>query len=73
MKPCKSTVLALAPLCLLAGCGAGDSGAKKAPMPMEETVYGEQIKQMNRIRDQAQKLSGERMDNLNKQLDKSEE
>ncbi len=58
---------------LLAGCGPQASDKKEEPMPMENTVYGEQIKQMNRITDQAKKLEQERMPNLNQQLKENEQ
>jgi hypothetical protein len=59
---------AMVVLTAFTGCG-GDTEAKKEPMPVEETVYGDQFKQMNRAREETSKHSNERMDNLNKQLE----
>ena len=65
-------ILAAGPL-LLTGCGGADTGAKKDPMPVEDTVYGDQIKQMNRVREETTRLSRERMDNLHRQIEGQEE
>jgi hypothetical protein len=37
-------------------------------MPVEESVFGEQVRQMDKAREQAQKMEG-RMDDLNRQLE----
>ena len=59
-------------LLMLGGCGGSDTAERPAPMAPEETVFGGQIQQMDRVREETSKLSSERMDTLNRQIEGAE-
>jgi nitrous oxide reductase accessory protein NosL len=65
----RKALVAAALAALLAGCGQ-DREAEE-PMPVEETVFGDQVEQIDRTREQVQEMEG-RMQDLNAELDKAE-
>lgn len=56
---------------LVAGCGQDNSSPEPEPMPVEETVFGDQVEQIQRAEDLNRQMQ-ERMPNLNKELDNAE-
>ena len=61
-------VIALA--ALLAACGQKSEEAEQ-PMPIEETVFADQVKALDRAKDQAHEMEGRKQD-LDSQLDAAE-
>lgn len=72
MQGFKPVMVCMAVAMTTAGCGGSDTSAKQEPMAVEDTVVGGQIQQMNRVKAETSKLSGERMDTLNKHLEDQE-
>jgi hypothetical protein len=64
-------VLCLLVFGLVAGCGQDNRSQEPEPMPVEETVFGDQVEQMQRAEDRAREMEG-RMQDLNKALDSAE-
>lgn len=62
-----SAVLAL--VGSLAGCLSG-CGAREEPIPVEKSVFGDQVKQIDKAKDQAKQMEN-RMQDLNKKLGES--
>ena len=56
---------------LVAGCGQDNSSPEPEPMPVEETVFGDQVKQIKRAEDLNRQMM-ERVPELNKELDSAE-
>jgi hypothetical protein len=56
---------------LVAGCGQDNRSPEPEPMPVEETVFGDQVEQIQRAEDLNRQMQ-ERMPNLNKELDSAE-
>ena len=59
-------VLALA----LGGCGE-DSKREEKPIPVEDSVFGDQVEQIDRAKQRASEMEG-RMQDLNSQLEQAE-
>ena len=59
---------ALAVLSMLAACG---ERKEPEPMPVEETVFADQVKALDKAEDRAREMEG-RMQDLNRELEKSE-
>lgn len=55
---------------MLCACGQKSEEAEQ-PMPVEETVFADQVKALDRAKDQAHEMEG-RMQDLNSQLDAAE-
>jgi hypothetical protein len=64
-------VLCLLGLGLLAACGQDNSSREPEPMPVEDTVFADQVKAMERAEDRAREMEG-RMQDLNQALDSAE-
>lgn len=62
--------VAIALAALLSACGQ-KSEAPEPPMPVEETVFADQVKALERAEEQAHQMEG-RMQDLNSQLDAAE-
>lgn len=60
--------LVLAAAALLAACG---ERKEPEPMPVEETVFADQVEAIDRAEDRAREMEG-RMQDLNRQLESSE-
>ena len=56
---------------LVAGCGQDNSSPEPEPMPVEETVFGDQVEQIKRAEDLNRQMM-ERVPELNKELDSAE-
>lgn len=56
---------------LVAGCGQDNRSQEPEPMPVEETVFGDQVEQIQRAEDRAREMEG-RMQDLNRELDSAE-
>lgn len=56
---------------LIAGCGQDNSSPEPEPMPVEETVFGDQVEQIKRAEDLNRQMM-ERVPELNKELDSAE-
>lgn len=56
---------------VVAGCGENNSSREEEPMAVEDTVFGDQVEQIQRAEDRAREMEG-RMQDLNKQLDSAE-
>ena len=56
---------------LVAGCGQDTRSREPEPMPVEDTVFGDQVEQIQRAEDRAREMEG-RMQDLNQQLDSAE-
>jgi TolA-binding protein len=56
---------------VVAGCGENNSSREKEPMAVEDTVFGDQVEQIQRAEDRAKEMEG-RMQDLNKQLEGAE-
>jgi hypothetical protein len=56
---------------LLVGCGQDNSSREPEPMPVEDTVFGDQVQQMQRAEDRAKEMEN-RMQDLNKALEGAE-
>jgi hypothetical protein len=56
---------------VIAGCGQDNRSQEPEPMPVEETVFGDQVEQIKRAEDLNRQMQ-ERMPNLNKELDSAE-
>ena len=56
---------------LVAGCGQDNPSPEPEPMPVEQTVFGDQVEQIQRAEDLNRQMQ-ERMPNLNKELDSAE-
>lgn len=56
---------------VMAGCGQDNRSREPEPMPVEETVFGDQVEQIQRAEDRAREVEG-RMQDLNKELDSAE-
>ena len=54
---------------LLAGCGGSDTTGRKESMKVEDTVFGDQVRLKDKVREDTSRHTGERMDKLNKQLE----
>lgn len=55
----------------VAGCGQDNSSREEEPMAVEDTVFGDQVEQIQRAEDRAREMEG-RMQDLNKQLEGAE-
>lgn len=55
----------------IAGCGQDNSSREQEPMAVEDTVFGDQVEQIQRAEDRAREMEG-RMQDLNKQLEGAE-
>lgn len=55
----------------IAGCGQDNSSREQEPMAVEDTVFGDQVEQMQRAEDRAREMEG-RVQDLNKQLEGAE-
>jgi hypothetical protein len=64
-------VLCLLALGLVAGCGQDNSSREPEPMPVEDTVFADQVKAMQRAEDRAGEMEN-RMQDLNKALESAE-
>ncbi|HSD75181.1 MAG TPA: hypothetical protein VLB75_10460 [Steroidobacteraceae bacterium] len=64
-------VLCVLGLGLVAGCGQDNSSREPEPMPVEDTVFADQVKAMQRAEDRAKEMEG-RMQDLNKALESAE-
>jgi hypothetical protein len=67
----KRVLACLLGLGLVAGCGQDNRSQEPEPMPIEETVFGEQVEQIQRAEDRAREMEG-RMQDLNRELDSAE-
>jgi hypothetical protein len=67
----KRVVACLLGFGLVAGCGQDNRSQEPEPMPVEETVFGDQVEQIQRAEDRARELEG-RMQDLNRELDSAE-
>ena len=56
---------------LVAGCGQDNSSREPEPMPVEDTVFGDQVEQMHRAEERAREMEN-RMQDLNKELESAE-
>ena len=56
---------------IVAGCGQDNSSREEGPMAVEDTVFGDQVEQIQRAEDRAREMEG-RMQDLNKQLESAE-
>jgi len=54
-----------------ASCGQDNRSREPEPMPVEDTVFGDQVEQMQRAEDRAREMEG-RMQDLNKELESAE-
>lgn len=70
MQRVMKAVAAAALVLLLAGCGR-DHEPEEQPMPVEESVFGDQVEQIDRTRERVEEMEG-RMQDLNSQLDQAE-
>jgi hypothetical protein len=57
---------------LLAACGQHNPPDEHQPMPVEQSVFGEQVKQMRRIEGSAKQQMEGRTKDLNQRLDSAE-
>jgi hypothetical protein len=64
-------MLCLLSLGLLVGCGQDNSSREPEPMPVEDTVFADQVKAMQRAEDRAREMEG-RMQDLNQALETAE-
>lgn len=55
----------------VAGCGQDSRSREPEPMPVEETVFGDQVEQIQRAEDRAREMEG-RMQDLNRELESAE-
>lgn len=62
--------IAIALAAMLSACAQKSEEAEQ-PMPVEETVFADQVKALDRAKDQAHEMEG-RMQDLNSQLDSAE-
>ena len=56
---------------VVASCGENNSSREEEPMAVEDTVFGDQVEQIQRAEDRAREMEG-RMQDLNKQLEGAE-
>ncbi len=56
---------------VVAGCGQDNRSREPEPMPVEDTVFGDQVEQMQRAEDRAREMEG-RMQDLNRELESAE-
>ncbi len=54
-----------------AGCGQDNRSREPEPMAVEDTVFGDQVEQIQRAEDRAREMEG-RMQDLNEQLESAE-
>ena len=67
----KRVVACLLGFGLVPGCGQDNRSQEPEPMPVEETVFGDQVEQIQRAEDRAREMEG-RMQDLNRELDSAE-
>lgn len=70
MQQIMKAVAAATLMMLLAACGR-DREAEEQPMPVEESVFADQVETIDRTRERVEEMEG-RMQDLNSQLDQAE-
>jgi len=71
-KPCRlGAATACAAFALALGGCDGDGKREEQPIPVEESVFGDQVEQIDRAKQRASEMEG-RMQDLNSQLEQAE-
>lgn len=67
----KKLLACLLGVTIVAACGQDNRSRAPEPMAVEDTVFGDQVEQIQRAEERAREMEG-RMQNLNKQLENAE-
>lgn len=67
----KKLLACLLGVSMVAACGQDNRSREPEPMAVEDTVFGDQVEQIQRAEERAREMEG-RMQDLNKQLESAE-